>query len=86
MMQIPPEFILGTLKNAYIKYNSIRDTEQGLKVYGFCDGLEKLVFKFAPEYTQEIQQMKKKYNISPKKSNSDDINLDEPTWTRQYRD
>jgi len=51
MLQIPPEFILKTLENAnrkYDEYSAIGDKEKTLKIYGFCDGLEKLITKFGP--------------------------------------
>ncbi|PLW80596.1 hypothetical protein C0585_01755 [Candidatus Woesearchaeota archaeon] len=43
MLQIPPEFILQTLQNAYKKYDEyymLKDEAKTLKIYGFCDGLD----------------------------------------------
>lgn len=86
MLQIPPEFILKTLANAYKKYDdydTIGDEMKKAKIYGFCDGIERLVDKFAPEYSDEITIMKAKSSISDVKNSSGDINLDEPTILRR---
>jgi len=86
MLQIPPEFILKTLENAYKKYddyNTIGDEIKKAKIYGFCDGLERLIYKFAPQYSDEIASMKAKSAILDAKNSSGDINLDEPTILRR---
>lgn len=83
MMQIPPEFIINTLKNGYSQYNETKDEERRLKIYGFCDGLERLLYKFAPQYTQEVKDLQKQFSIT-KTVNIDTLNLDEPTWMRKH--
>lgn len=84
MMQIPPEFILKTLKNAYEKYDTFTDKDEvkALKTYGFCDGLEKIIYKFSPEFTKDLKQMRAQSKISEVDSNNSSINLEEPTWLR----
>jgi len=86
MLQIPPEFILKTLKNAYEqydKYDMPGYKDKTLKIYGFCDGLVKLIKKFAPEYTEEVNTMKAKSNISNMNVSSDKIDLEQPTIFRR---
>lgn len=86
MLQIPPEFILQTLENAYKKYDEydmLIDEAKTLKIYGFCDGLEKLVKKFAPEYIEEVNIMKSQSRISNMKTTPNEIDLDKPTYLRQ---
>jgi len=88
MLQIPPEFIIKTLENAYKKYDEydmLRDEAKTLKIYGFCDGLEKLIKKFAPEHIEEIETMKDQSKISNVKVPSDEIDLEQPTIFRQKK-
>lgn len=84
MMEIPPEFVLKTLQNAYEKYDIYIDTDKtkALKIYGFCDGLEKLIYKFAPEFTEEVQSMRSRCSIVEIKLKNSSTNLEEPTWLR----
>ena len=86
MLQIPPEFILQTLQNAYKKYDEyymLKDEAKTLKIYGFCDGLEKLIKKFAPEYTEEVNTMKAQSKISNVKVSIDEIDLEQPAIFRR---
>ena len=44
MLQIPEEFILKTLENAYIQYEkhyTVGDREKALKIYGFIRHINK---------------------------------------------
>jgi len=86
MLQIPEEFILKTLENAYIqydKYSTVGDREKALKIYGFCDGLEKIIYRFAPDYSKQVKSMKAQSKISDEMIENDLVNLDEPTIFRK---
>jgi hypothetical protein len=83
MIQIEEEFILNTLRHAYEKYNFYKDKdkEKTLKIYGFCDSLEKLIYKFSPGYADQVKSLREEYGITKEKIDSD-VDLEVPTWLR----
>ena len=84
MINIDETKLIETLKESYekVKYYQSKDNKNAmLKMIGWCNAIENIIFKFSPENKEEILKIRRSI-ISDDKSTVDINDLDVPTFIR----
>jgi len=81
MIQIPKDELLDSLKDGYKKYANANDKNQRIKIGGWCNALEAIIFSYAEDIKEEILSIRSEI-IKNKNQIPTEIDYDTPSFTR----
>jgi len=79
MIEVKANTVLKALEGAYKVYSEIDNRDRKLRLEGFCNAYEQIIYKYNPQFITDVEELKNKYNLQ---SSDIDTNYDEPVWTR----